>query len=61
MQKQNESQMANFMNFATKSPLVLDVHGSKRNVFGILPLLQGQSLAASISCNSARLNYRTQN
>lgn len=45
--------MANFVNFAINNPLVSDIKGSKRKVFGIRPLLQGQVLAASISTSSA--------
>lgn len=45
--------MANFVNFAINNPLVSDVKGSKRKVFGIRPLPQGQVLAASISTSSA--------
>ena len=44
--------MTTFVNLATKSPLVCDVNGSNRHVFGIRPPLQGQFLAASISVNS---------
>lgn len=45
--------MTNLVIWATKSPLVCDVNGSKRKVFCILPPLQGQLFEASISCNSA--------
>lgn len=42
------------MNFATKSPLVQDVKGSKRKVLDIRPLLHGQVFAESISTNSVK-------
>ena len=46
---------ASFVNLATKRPLVLEVNGSKRKVFGILPLLHGQDSESSITNNSAKL------
>lgn len=49
-----EDQVFNFVNLATKSPLVDDVRGSKRRAFGILACLHGHSFAASISTNSAK-------
>lgn len=48
-------QLANLVNFAINSPLVWDVFGSKRNVFGIPPLLQGQMAEASTCRSSARI------
>jgi len=48
--------MTNFVNLAIKRPLVLDVKGSNRHVFGKYPALQGQFLAASISVSSVDWN-----
>jgi len=48
--------MTNFVNFAIKRPLVRDVKGSNRHVFGMHPPLQGQFLAASISVSSVDWN-----
>ena len=49
------SQADNFVNLAKNSPLVWEVTGSKRSVFDIRPLLQGQVLEASMSTSSGAI------